>query len=161
MKAAVLAIFALGALVLAPFASATLIFTTTLVGGNEVPPAPSPGIGFAQLILHDDLNTLDVFGTFSGLNSPAVAAHIHCCSAPGANAPVRLPFSAAQGFPFGLTSGTVMHTSNLSADLICIMPAAFILHLDPIQTYPTFPTGLVPGGELTVKRAVPWLERAR
>lgn len=148
MKAAVLAIFALGALVLAPFASATLLFTTTLVGGNEVPPAPSPGIGFAQLILHDDLNTLDVFETFSGLTSPAVAAHIHCCSAPGANAPVRLPFSAAQGFPFGLASGTFTHTFNLSADLIGITPAAFILGLQSTQTYANIHTGPFSGGEI-------------
>src|SRR5262249_12704571 len=48
---------------------------------------------------------------FSGLEGgPAIAAHIHCCTPPGTNTGVALPFP---GFP-AATSGTYMHEFDLT-----------------------------------------------
>src|SRR5436190_3749866 len=97
-------------------ALATLIeFQAVLLPGNEVPPAtPSNASGFADVFLDPVAGLLTVNENFTGLSSPATGAHIHCCTPPGGNAPVQLPFSAADGFPFGSTSGTFSHTYDLA-----------------------------------------------
>jgi CHRD domain len=56
---------------------ADTIYTATLLGSNEVPPTGSPATGFATFTLSGDLLSIDE--TFSGLVTPASAAHIHCC----------------------------------------------------------------------------------
>ncbi len=100
-------------------AQATLIeFQAALLPGNEVPPAsPSTASGFADVVLDDVAGMLTIHENFTGLSSPATAAHIHCCIPPGGNASVQLPFSAADGFPFGSTSGTFSHTYDLATSL--------------------------------------------
>src|SRR5260370_19977712 len=144
MKIAVLVLVAFGALLLMPAANASLIFTTTLLGANEVPSNNSPATGFASVTLHADLITLDVFESFSGLVSPASAAHIHCCGPVGTNDPVRLPFVS---FP-GVTSGTYTHTFNLMTDLSGITPSAFIAGLETGQAYANIHDSTFPGGEI-------------
>src|SRR3954451_17599696 len=99
-----LAVALLGALQLisaapVPFGSANLL------GSNEVPANPSTATGSATLTL--DGNMLTVSVTFSGLiGGPAQAAHIHCCTAPGTNTAVAVPFP---NFP-AATSGTYTQT---------------------------------------------------
>ena len=156
MKTAVLAMLALGTLLLAPFASATLIFTATLFGTNEVPPNGSTGVGSIEVFLHDDLNTLDVIEHFSGLTGPLTAAHIHCCVPATANAPVVLPFI---GFPTG--PGFYMHTFNLSTDLsVGISVSAFIAGLESNLAYANIHTSVFPGGEIRGQLALPVPEPA-
>jgi len=86
--------------------------------------------------------------TFSGLLAPATAAHIHCCGPAGMNEPVVLPYSAAQGFPFGATSGTFTHTFDLNTDLSGITTAAFVAGLENAQTYANIHDVPFPGGEI-------------
>ena len=107
-----LAIFLFSALVLATEApAATIIFTDTMLGSNEVPPTGSPAIGSAILSVDTTANTLGVIITFSGLTGgPATASHIHCCTPAGTNAGVALPFT---GFP-NTTSGMYTNTFDLT-----------------------------------------------
>ncbi len=131
-------------------ALAALIFTTILSGSNEVPPNGSPGVGTTDVTLQDDMFTLDVLTTFSGLTSPAIAAHLHCCAPAGVNTPVRLPLS---GFP-AFTSGTYSHTFNLTTDLTGISTAAFITALESGRVYANIHTSVFPGGEIRGQLAV-------
>lgn len=84
------------------------VFFTSLAGTNEVPPNMSTASGTAYVTLDGNLLTVDV--DFTGLSAPASAAHIHCCTPPGANRPVAVGFDA--GFP-NATSGSYTHVFNL------------------------------------------------
>jgi hypothetical protein len=147
----------LAALIIAMPANANLIeFQATLLGVNEVPPNASPGTGFIDVVLNDVTDTLSVHETFSGLLSPAAAAHIHCCAPPGVNASVRLPFTAASGFPFGATSGSYDHVFNLTTDLTGISVSDFITGLEGGLAYANIHDTPFPGGEIRGQlRAVP------
>src|SRR5687768_10963621 len=78
-----------------------MVFTTTLLGANEVPPTPSPGTGFAVVTVDGDTLTVNV--TFSGLVSNTIASHIHCCIGPTGNAMVATAVPSFPGFPLGVT----------------------------------------------------------
>jgi hypothetical protein len=127
-------------------AQATLVFQTTLLGANEVPPVGSAATGTATVTLQSDNHTLDVVETFSGLQAPATAAHIHCCVLPGSNAGVVLPFT---GFP-STTSGTFTHSFDINAPgvLTGITPAAFLAGLQAGQAYANIHDSIFPGGEI-------------
>jgi hypothetical protein len=84
-------------------------YVALLSGSGENPPNASTATGIASYLLTGDI--LQIHITFSGLTGgPAAAAHIHCCAAPGTNAPVWVPFA---GFP-NTTSGTYDTTIDLS-----------------------------------------------
>lgn len=90
-------------------ASFISIGSATLNGGSETPPTVSTATGSVTVLL--DGNLLEVILSFSGLiGGPAEAAHIHCCTPPGTNAMVALPFT---GFPVA-TSGTYTNTFDLT-----------------------------------------------
>jgi len=103
-----LAILLIG--VLSPVAAAPIALgSATLTGADEVPPTGSPATGFVTVAL--DGNLLEVDLSFSGLiGGPAAAAHIHCCTPPGTNTGVAVPFT---GFP-AATSGTYMNAFDLT-----------------------------------------------
>src|SRR5262249_293442 len=92
--------------------------------------------------------------SFRGLLAPATAAHIHCCGPVGVNEPVVLPFLAAQGGPFGATSGTFTHTFNLNTDLSpgTITAAQFVAGLKTVTHMRTFITSHFPAA----KSAASW-----
>ena len=95
----------------APARAQVTVFTAALAGSQEVPPNASPATGTITVTLDQTLNTLSVSEVFSGLiGGPAVAAHIHCCAAPGTNASVAVPFT---GFP-AATSGIYTHLFDLT-----------------------------------------------
>jgi hypothetical protein len=102
--------------------SATILeFETILLGPSEVPPVASPATGFSDVDVDTVLNVLSVEETFSGLiGGPAAAAHIHCCTPPGMNAIVAVPFP---GFP-AATSGTYTQTFDLT--LLATYTGAFV-----------------------------------
>lgn len=95
---------------------ATTIFTALLTGPSESPPNASPGTGNAIVTLDDIANTLVVNVTFSGLSGTTTASHIHAATAvPGtgtAGVATTTPFFA--GFPIGVTSGSYLHTLDLT-----------------------------------------------
>ena len=87
-----------------------ITFEAILTGANEVPPVVSPATGQAIVVLDPTAQTIQINATFSGLTTPDVAAHIHCClSSPllsGVNVGVATTVPAFVGFPLGVTSGT-------------------------------------------------------
>jgi hypothetical protein len=146
--AAMFALAASGPLCAGTAQGAVLEFKTTMLGSNEVPANASPAIGFTTVDLNDATGLLTVNLSFSGLLSAATAAHIHCCTTPGNNAPVVLPFSAADGFPFGATTGTFSHTYDLATALSGISEATFIAGLEAGEAYSNVHNGMFPGGEI-------------
>ena len=83
-----------------------LTFEANLSGANEVPPVPSPGTGFATVVLDPAAQTIQINATFSGLTSNTNAAHIQCCAPLGTNVGVATTVPAFPGFPLGVTSGS-------------------------------------------------------
>jgi CHRD domain/PEP-CTERM motif len=153
------------ALLYASVAQANPITLTTVLSGlNEIPPVASPATGQATVTLDPDAQTLQLFVTFSGLTTPDVAAHIHCCL-PSPFAPMNVGVAttvpAFPGFPLGVTSGT--YTSpvfDLTQPLIYNpafitlqggLPqaeAALIAGLLNNETYLNIHTALNQGGEI-------------
>jgi len=137
-------------------ASANVILRANMSGANETVPNASPATGITWVTLHDDMNTLDVSMTFSGLTAPSAAAHIHCCAAQGANAAVRLDFGGA-GFPFGVTAGTYSHTFLLNTITLGggMTTAAFLTGLTSGLAYTNIHNSLFPGGEIRGQLVLP------
>ena len=138
-----------------------IAFVTTLTGAQEVPPSGSPGIGSALVTLDTVTNMLTVNVSFSGLVSPTVASHIHCCTPPGANAMVATAVPTFPGFPLGVTTGTYLQTFDLTlastynpafitahGGTVAGAQAAFVAGLLSGQTYLNIHTSQFPGGEI-------------
>jgi len=138
-----------------------LAFVTTLTGAQEVPPNASPGIGSALVTVDTVTNMLTINVSFSGLLSPTVASHIHCCVPPGVNAGVATAVPTFPGFPLGVTTGTYLQTFDLTlastynpafitanGGTVAGAQAAFITGLVNGQTYLNIHTSLFPGGEI-------------
>ena len=138
-----------------------LAFVTTLTGAQEVPPTGSPGIGSALVTLDTATNMLTVNVSFSGLLSPTIASHIHCCTLPGANAMVATAVPTFPGFPLGVTTGTYLQTFDLTlastynpafitahGGTVAGAQAAFIAGLLNGETYLNIHTSQFPGGEI-------------
>jgi hypothetical protein len=132
------------------------IYAATLAGATEVPPVISPATGSATLTLTGNL--LQVTESFSGLiGGAASAAHIHCCTPPGTNAGVAIPFV---GFP-SATSGTYSNTFDLtlagtyqaafltaSGGTAASAEAALIAGLNAGNAYVNIHNTTFPGGEI-------------
>ena len=75
----------------------------------------SPGTGFATVIFDPVAETMRVITQFSGLLSPTMIAHIHCCTALPltGNAGVASALPTFPGFPTGVLSGAYDHTFDL------------------------------------------------
>jgi len=97
------------AIVTASAPGATL-WTATLSPSQEVPPNASPASGTGTASYDPTTTILSVNLSWIDLTTAPVAGHIHCCVAPGANAPVAIPFP---GLPTAVT-GTYSNTFNLS-----------------------------------------------
>jgi outer membrane autotransporter protein len=100
------------------------IYKATLTGANEVPAVTTSGTGIGVVSLNTGTDELRVKTTFSGLTGNTTASHIHCCTAPGANAGVATQTPTFSGFPLGVTSGSYDATFNTS--LATSWNAAFI-----------------------------------
>ena len=75
----------------------------------------------------DVANTIHFDANFSDLLAPTAAAHIHCCTPPGANQPVAVGPGTLQDFPLGVTSGSYDPRS------ICSMQGPTPLASSPIS----------------------------
>lgn len=113
--AKILVALALLAAAFAPLASAkAAVFTGTFSGANEAPPSASSGTGEAVVTFDEIAQTLLVEITFSGLTGTTTAAHLHCCVAPGFNAPVVIQAPTLDGFPLGVTAGVYSMSFDLT-----------------------------------------------
>lgn len=135
------------------------VFTAAMNGSQVVPPSGSPATGFVVVTLDQTLNTLNVVDNFAGLiGGPATAAHIHCCTPPGVNAIVAVPFN---GFP-ATTSGTYTHFFDLTdpasfnsafitanGGSLALARAALIAGMFAGQTYTNIHDPRFPGGEIS------------
>jgi hypothetical protein len=123
--------------------AATITFNLTMTGDQEVPPVATPASGPAKVVIDDVANTVFVDLSYSGLLTPAINAHIHCCNGPGVNSPVVIPFLPA-GFMTGSTSGAFTHTfTGVAPSLI----ASLIAGQGYINIHTPAPLGF-PGGEI-------------
>ncbi len=114
MRAAVLTLLTVLALAATPLGHTAIIpFSTVLSGANEVPPVVTPGSGFVEVTVDDVANTIHFDANFSDLLAPTIAAHVHCCTPPGANQPVAVGPVTLPGFPLGVTAGTYDFTLDL------------------------------------------------
>jgi hypothetical protein len=106
-------------------------------------------------------NMLTINVSFSGLLSPTVASHIHCCVPPGVNAGVATAVPSFPGFPLGVTTGTYLQTFDLTlvstynpafitanGGTVAGAQAAFITGLVNGQTYLNIHTSMFQGGEI-------------
>ncbi len=114
MRTAVLTLLTALALVATPAGhTAVISFHLDLSGANEVPPNASPGSGSVVVTVDDVGNIINIDANFSGLLAPTIAAHIHCCTPPGANQPVAVGPGTLPFFPLGVTSGSYDFTLDL------------------------------------------------
>ena len=89
--------------------SAITVFTATLSSLNEAPPQETTGTGTGILTLATDQLSFTIAESYNSLSSNAVAGHVHCCAAAGANAAVAIGFSVPGG-----TSGSFTQTYDLT-----------------------------------------------
>jgi len=152
MKKAIWTVALVGLVLAGLLASAeALTFHAPLTGAQEVPPNISPATGFAKIILNDAEDHLSIFWRFSDLLAPQTAAHIHCCTPPGANAPVRvvpptLPLGSPQEFEFDIP------------DLLAgpaLTRADFVQAMKDGLTYFNVHTQQFPGGEIRGQIQIP------
>ena len=146
----------------APATAATLVFSTVLSGANEVPPNASPGTGLAVVTVDTVANTIAFNVSFAGLLGTTTAAHVHCCTPPGANAGVAVGPGTLPGFPLGVTSGTYSNSlslldsatytsavvTNFGGGTVAGARDAIIARMSLGQTYFNVHTGQFPGGEI-------------
>jgi len=145
--------------------SATLIYSASLAGFNEVPPTGSPATGTTVVAVDDIANTLTVHVTFTGLiGGAASAAHIHCCTPVGTSTGVAVGYT---GFP-AATSGTYDNTFDLTSSSIYTSTflaahggtaagaeAALLTGLANDQAYSNIHDAVFPGGEIRGFLAIP------
>ncbi|MBV9824386.1 MAG: CHRD domain-containing protein [Alphaproteobacteria bacterium] len=96
--------------------AATETFKGTLSAAAEVPPTQSSGTGSASVTLDTSTKQVTWRVEYSGLTGPAMAAHIHCGAAAGANAGVAVPLGPASGVASPITGSATMTDAQI-ADL--------------------------------------------
>jgi len=141
--------------------AAIIQFSVDLSGDNENPPVATPGNGSATIDIDTVTRLMTIDATFADLLGTTTAAHIHCCTAPTANAMVATQVPSFAGFPLGVSSGSFLNTFDMTlassynpafitahggtvdsafADLLAAMLAG--------ETYLNIHTTRFPGGEI-------------
>ncbi len=132
-------------------AFATIVnLTADLEGANEIPAKVTYGTGTASLTLDDTANTLAVNLSFSGLSGYDTAIAIHCCAGASSNAGIALQFTAAQGAPLGVYSGTFTYLYDLTTISLGggLTPATFAAQLEAGNAYLNIHTYTFVAGEV-------------
>jgi hypothetical protein len=114
--------------------AATLHFTTTLKGADEVPANTTAGTGLVAATLDTATKTLSYKVLYSGLTGPATMAHFHGPAAPGVNAGVQVPV------PTSALTSPMMGTATLDDGQIADLEAG--------KWYFNIHTAAHPGGEI-------------
>jgi hypothetical protein len=163
--ALVLVLLATLILPLAVAEAVSITFVTDLSGANEIPVVLSSGTGHVTAVLDTIAQTLLLNVTFSGLTSPDVAAHIHCCVPQPGNTGVATTLPAFPGFPLNVTFGSYSQVLDLTSagfyntslpngfvathgGTVASAEAAFIAGLEGGQTYLNIHTLNFGGGEI-------------
>lgn len=144
--------------------AATIGYTVSLSGANEVPPNASPGTGTA-LVTYDDLaHTLRLQVGFGGLMGNVTVAHIHCCTAIAATgtAGAATTVPTLLGFPVGVTAGFYDNTLDLTqatswnptfitnnGGTTASAEAAFVAGLSQYKAYLNIHSSSFPSGEIS------------
>ena len=110
------------------------VYEASLSGGQEVPPAATPAMGNAEVMLNTNTNMLTWKVTYSGLTGPATAAHIHGPAPRGANAGVMVPFSG------NLNAQPITGEAKLTPEQAAALATG--------QWYVNIHTARFPGGEI-------------
>jgi hypothetical protein len=114
--------------------AATLHFTTTLKGSEEVPPHAVAGTGKVSASLDTATKKFSYKVTYSGLTGAATMAHFHGPAAAGANAPPVVPVPASS------LASPMVGTATLDDGQIADLKAG--------KWYFNIHTAATPGGEL-------------
>jgi hypothetical protein len=124
-------------------------FAVNLSGANEVPPVSPAGTGQALVTLDPTAQTLQLNVTFSGLTSPDVAAHIHCCLPnpfqTNFNVGVATAVPAFPGFPLNVTAGSYSSAVFDLSQAGIYNPAFVTLQGSLAQAEASFISGLLTG----------------
>jgi hypothetical protein len=135
--------------------AATITYTASLSGANEVPPVTTPATGFITVVLNGDLLTVNE--SYSGMLSPVNGAHIHCCGPLGTNQAIAVPFtnfptttSGTYAMTFDLTLPATYTTAFLgsSGGTATGAETALIAGLNSFQAYANIHDTVNPGGEI-------------
>lgn len=105
------------AIAAAPAAAHIVVYEATLTGPDEFPTNTSPGTGTARVTVDEDLLTMRVQVSFSGLTGNTTASHIHCCTPNALGQPlagVATETPTFVDFPLGVRNGTYDHTYSLA-----------------------------------------------
>ena len=142
------ALFALALLAAVPAWASIITFEANLSGLNQVPPNVSPGSGLATISYDDVAATISYEVIFSGLVSPASAAHIHLGPA-GANGPVLFPFPSVPSVASGSFSGVFSIANLIPKPALGVetIAQAIAAGLDG-QLYVNIHDATFPGGEI-------------
>jgi uncharacterized protein (TIGR03118 family) len=108
-------------------------FTVLLGGASEIPVVTTPAIALGTLSIESNLFTYRI--SFSGLSSPATAAHVHGPASTTNSAGVLFPLNGASG-----TNGTLFGTH--------VLTAAELQAITNGLTYVNIHTAPHPGGEI-------------
>lgn len=127
--AAATALFAAGAA-----SAATLHFTATLKGADEVPANDTKGTGKVTAALDTGTKAFTYKVTYSGLTGAATMAHFHGPAAPGANAAPVVPVPASS------LANPMKGTATLTDDQVADLKAG--------KWYFNIHTAANPGGEI-------------
>ena len=157
-------LLAAAGLCLAATSAQAALFTAKFSGAAEVPANASPATGYGTLRLIDP-TTIQVDIRYDGLQSGLADAHIHCCTAPTANAGVAIGFT---GLSLGSRSGSFSRTLDLtlastfrsafingSGGTVDLARARFLTGLSAERSYFNLHTTGRPGGEIRGNLAVP------
>jgi hypothetical protein len=157
---------ALCALGIASVANAHLVtYQAFLSGPAESPANASPGIGYATAVLDEDIGTMQLDVTFSGLIGNTTASHIHGPTATAftGTAGVMTTTPTFPGFPSGVTSGSYSKlidltvsgsynpsyvSSTLNGGSLGNAYNNFLLAMDTGKAYINIHTSVFPGGEI-------------
>ncbi len=102
-------------LVSSPVLAETINLKADLTGPSENPPTTSKGTGTLQATYDTVTKKLTWTVTYSGLTSPAIAAHFHGPAPVGKNAPVEVPLSNVGQSPI---TGSATLTDSQAKDLL-------------------------------------------
>src|SRR6185369_10093481 len=92
-----------------------LPFTVYLSGASEVPAVSTAATGIGTISVEG--SNFNYHISFSGLSSPAIAAHLHAAADANNNAGVQFPLNGASDTS-GTLSGTQVLTPDQLADII-------------------------------------------
>jgi hypothetical protein len=122
-----------------------ILFSAVLTGAAEAEDTGSPGLGFALISYEPSQHLLGVLAGFTGLTTPTIAAHIHCCIDPPGEVGIATPVPTFPGFPSGVTSGFYDQSFNLT-DPASYNPAFLLASGDnPMAAELTLTQGLSSG----------------